>query len=176
MNKPKRSIVLVGMMGAGKSAVARALAQRMHLPFMDSDTEIERRAGKTIRALFEDDGEPVFRQLEKEVLRDLLHAKPMIIATGGGAVMQAETRRLLKDLAIGVWLKADIQTLYERVKKDKNRPLLKEKNAKKVLAELLDKRKDFYAQSPIHIENGQGTLEEVVEAIIEAVRKSHHDA
>lgn len=169
--KPKKPIVLVGMMGAGKSVIGRALAERLKIPFVDVDAELERQEGTSVAHIFETRGEPAFRALEKALMADLLTRAPRVIATGGGAAADEGTRRLMKDCAISIWLKASLDTLYERVKKDDRRPLLKVANPKKMLADLLEKRKAYYAQSDIQLESRHGHVDDVVQEILLALKK-----
>src|SRR5436309_8290161 len=119
-----RSIVLVGMMGAGKSTIGRRLAARLRLPFLDADAEIEAAAGMSIPDIFETHGEPHFRDGEARVIARLLEAGPSVLATGGGAFMRQETRNRIRDRAVSIWLKADADTILRRVKRRADRPLL----------------------------------------------------
>src|SRR5690348_6341741 len=135
-----RSIVLVGMPGSGKSAVGRRLAARLDLPFLDADEEIERAAGKPITDIFKDHGEPYFREGERKVIARLLRAGPQVLATGGGAYMNAETREAIVASGISVWLKAELPLLVRRVGKRGNRPLLKAGDPETVLKGLIEAR------------------------------------
>src|SRR3954469_25257830 len=120
-----RSVVLVGMMGAGKSTIGRRLSVRLRLPFLDADTEIEAAAGMSIPDIFESHGEPDFRDGEARVIARLLDSGPTVIATGGGAFMREETRNRIRDKAVSIWLKADVDIIMKRVKRRADRPLLK---------------------------------------------------
>lgn len=167
---PGRSpIVLIGMMGVGKSTVGRRLALRLGLPFIDADDEIERAAGMTIPEIFEKYGEAGFRDGERRVIARLLDEEPRVIATGGGAFMNSETRALILEKAIAVWLDADIDILVERVSRREGRPLLKGRDPRSVLLELAEVRNPVYAQAPLHIRSGDGPHEQTVDRIMEAL-------
>lgn len=166
---PGKSIVLTGMMGSGKTAFGRALAQRLHLPFLDADHEIEARAGCSIPAFFAAKGEAAFRALEKEVIAGLLAGPRAVIATGGGAVLDADTRRRIREQAVAVWLQADIDILYTRVRGDSNRPLLKAPNPRERLAELLAARAAHYAEAPVQIRTDEHSFAQTLDKIAEAV-------
>ncbi len=135
-----RSIVLVGMMGAGKSSVGKRLSQRLGLPFFDADTEIERAAGMSIPEIFEKRGEAEFRQGEQRVIARLLGDGPMILATGGGAYMNDATRQLIGQQGVSIWLKAEFDVLMRRVRKRSNRPLLQNPDPEGTLKRLMDAR------------------------------------
>jgi len=164
-----RTIVLIGLMGAGKSTVGRKLAARLHLPFVDADTEIERAAGLSIPEIFERFGEAHFRDGERRVIARLIDGMPKVIATGGGAFMQPETRSLILDRATTIWLDADIDILAERVRRRDNRPLLRGRNPHEVLSELAAVRNPVYALAPIHIRSEPVPHEATVEAIMKAL-------
>jgi shikimate kinase len=170
--KPDRSIVLVGLMGAGKSTVGRRLAKRLHLQFVDSDEEIERAADQTIPEIFERFGEPSFRDGERRVIARLIEGEPKVIATGGGAFMNEETRTLILDRCLAIWLDADIDTLAERVSRRDNRPLLRNKEPASVLRELAALRNPIYAMAHLHIRSSASPHERTVELIIEALSAS----
>lgn len=148
---PQRPIVLVGLMGVGKTTVGRRLAQRLDLPFVDADAEIETAAGMTVTEIFERFGEAHFRDGERRVIARLIDGVPKVIATGGGAFINDETRALILDQATAVWLDADPVILAERVAKRDHRPLLRGKDPLKVLTELAVVRNPFYALAPIHV-------------------------
>src|SRR5499427_11162665 len=132
-----RTVALVGLMGAGKSAIGKRLAQRLGLPFVDADDEIERAAGCTIAEFFERRGEAEFRAGERRVISRLLAGPPHVLSTGGGAYMDAETRALMRLYAITVWLRADLEVLYDRVKRRGHRPLLSNGDPREILARLM---------------------------------------
>ena len=161
-----RTIVLVGLMGVGKSTVGRRLAQRLNLPFVDADEEIERAAGLSVSEIFERYGEAHFRDGERRVIARLMDGTPKVIATGGGAFVQAETRALILDQATAIWLDADIPTLIDRVRRRNNRPLLKGKNAGAVLRELAEHRNPLYAQAHHRIESQSAPHDATVNAIL----------
>lgn len=167
---PRRSIVLVGLMGVGKTTIGKRLAARLGLPFVDADHAIEEAAGLSVSEIFAKFGEPHFRDGERRVIARLLDEPPAVIATGGGAFMQDETRRLILEKAIGIWLDADIDVLAERVKRrEGTRPLLVGKDARAVLAELAAIRNPVYALAPIHVRSQAQPHEQTVETILKAL-------
>ena len=161
------SIVLIGMMGVGKSTVGRRLAARLGLAFVDADEEIEKAAGMTITEMFERYGEGYFRDGERRVIARLLDDEPKVIATGGGAFMQEDTRALILDHATAIWLDADIDTLVDRVSRRDGRPLLKGKDPRVVLTQLATVRNPVYALAPIHVKSIAAPHEVAVESILE---------
>ena len=161
------SIVLIGMMGVGKSTVGRRLAARLGLAFVDADEEIEKAAGMTITEMFERYGEGYFRDGERRVIARLLDDVPKVIATGGGAFMQEDTRALILNGATAIWLDADIDTLVDRVSRREGRPLLKGKDPRVVLTELAAVRNPVYALAPIHVKSIAAPHEVAVESILE---------
>ena len=167
--KPDRSIVLVGLMGVGKSTVGRRLGKRLSLPFVDSDDEIERAADHSIPEIFDRFGEPSFRDGERRVIARLLGGPPKVIATGGGAFINDETRRLILERCVAVWLDADVETLAERVSRRSHRPLLKGKDPVRVLRELAALRNPIYAEAHLHIRSEASPHEKTVDRIIEAL-------
>ena len=167
----QRTLVLVGMPGAGKSSVGLRLAKRLGLPFYDADDEIEKAAGMTIPEIFASRGEAEFRVGERRVLARLLQSGPAVIATGGGAFMNEETREGVKRHGISVWLRADLQTLLRRVKKRNDRPLLAGGDAAERLAALLEAREHVYALADLTVESREVAHEAVVaEVIASAIR------
>lgn len=162
----KHPIVLVGMMGSGKTTVGRRLATRLGLNFIDADVEIEQAAGLSIPDIFELYGEAGFRDGERKVISRLLDGRPKVLATGGGAYMNAETRALIAEHAISIWLKASLDVLVARTSRRNTRPLLAKGNARQILAKLLREREPVYAGADIHILTGKGPHEEVVDSII----------
>ena len=163
------SLVLVGLMGVGKSTIGRRLAARLGLPFVDADEEIEKAAGMTIQDIFDRHGEPAFRDGERRVIARLIDGKPKVIATGGGAFVNDETRALILDKATAIWLDADIDILVGRVSRRDGRPLLKGKDPREVLTRLAQEREPFYAQAPIRVRSTDSPHEATVEAIIKAI-------
>ncbi len=165
----QRSIVMVGMMGAGKSAIGRRLAQRMRLPFVDADTEIESAAGCTIDEIFSRHGEAAFRDGERRVIARLLEGPRCVLATGGGAFMDAETRERIRQLGVSVWLKADLDTLVDRVARRTHRPLLKNGNPRDILERLIALRYPVYAEADITVETGDIPATATVERVAAAL-------
>ncbi len=165
----QRPVVLIGMMGVGKSTIGRRLALRLGLPFVDADDAIEDAAGMTIPEIFEKFGEAGFRDGERRVIARLLEDGRQVIATGGGAFMNDETRALILEKAVAIWLNTDIDILVERVARRDHRPLLKGKDPRKVLLELAEIRNPVYAQAPLHIRSGDGPHEQTVDRIMEAL-------
>lgn len=161
-----RSIVLVGLMGAGKTTVGRRLAQRLGLPFVDADTEIERAAGETIPEIFERHGEAVFRDGERRVIARLLEQGPQVLATGGGAFMDPTTRANIAARGISVWLKADLDILMRRVGRRSNRPLLKQGDPRGTMEKLMTARYPVYAEADITVESLEGPHETVVDEVM----------
>jgi shikimate kinase len=168
---PRRSIVLVGLMGAGKTKIGRRLAARLHLPFSDSDEEIEAAAGETIEEIFRNRGEGVFRDGERRVIARLLTGPVQVLATGGGAYMDAGTRALIARLGVSVWLRADLDVLFARVSRRGNRPLLKTSDPRAVLAELIERRYPIYAEADLTIDSGDGPPELTTTRAIAALAK-----
>lgn len=164
-----KTIVLVGMMGVGKSTVGRRLAQRLKLPFVDADTEIETAAGMTITEMFDRYGEAHFRDGERRVIARLIDGPRKVLATGGGAFMNPETRAVILERAIAVWLDADIEILVDRVSRRDGRPLLKDRDPHVVLNELAAVRNPIYALAPIHVRSVAGPHENAVSKIIQAL-------
>ena len=164
-----RPVVLVGMMGVGKSSVGRKLAAVLHVPFVDADEEIEAAAQMTIPEIFERFGEAHFRDGERRVIQRLVDGGRKVIATGGGAFVNAETRALILDRAIAVWLDSDVETLLERVGRKDNRPLLKQGDPREILTRLREERRSAYEQAPIHVISTRGphgrTLDKVLKGI-----------
>lgn len=165
--RPNRTIVLVGLMGVGKTSIGKRLAQRLYLPFVDADHEIEAAAGLTIPEIFARFGEVEFRDGERRVISRLIDGRPKILATGGGAFMNDATRALILDHAISVWIDADIDILADRVSRRDNRPLLTGKDPKTVLSELAEIRNPVYALADIHIRSHAGPHDTTVNDIIE---------
>tara|TARA_R110002072_G_scaffold43827_2_gene123087 strand:- start:25 stop:564 length:540 start_codon:yes stop_codon:yes gene_type:complete len=164
-----RSIVMVGLMGAGKSSIGRRLATRLNMPFVDADTEIEAAAGCTIAEFFERHGEAEFRDGERRVIARLLEDEPKVLATGGGAFMDAETRAAIADAGISVWLRADLDTLVRRTSRRTDRPLLNTGDPTNTLESLMETRHPVYAQADIVVESNDGPPDATVERVVEAL-------
>jgi shikimate kinase len=163
----EKTIALVGMMGAGKSTVGRKLAESLAAPFVDSDEEIEKAAGLSVQEIFDRHGEPEFRRGERRVIERLVTGPPIVLATGGGAFMDAGTRALLKEKATTVWLRAELDVIWKRVNRRDTRPLLKRENPKQVLADLAAARAPVYAEADIVVESGDAPASDAVKAIRE---------
>jgi shikimate kinase len=161
-----RSLVLIGMMGAGKSSIGRRLAARLSLPFADADTEIETAAGMSIPEIFGRHGEPGFRSGEARVITRLLEHGPQVLATGGGAVMNDATRVTIREKAISIWLKAEFEVLMRRIKRRGDRPMLKTDDPAATLRSLIALREPVYAQADLTIISREGPHGAVVEDII----------
>lgn len=166
-----RPIVLVGMMGVGKSSVGRKLAMLLELPFTDADDEIEDAAKMPIPEIFERYGEPSFRDGERRVIARLIEGAQGVIATGGGAFCDADTRALILDKGIAVWLDADVDTLLDRVSRKDNRPLLRGGDPREILTRLRVEREPFYAQAPIHVRSETGPHQRTIMTILQAIDK-----
>jgi shikimate kinase len=164
-----RPIVMVGMMGAGKSSIGRRLATRLGLPFVDADAEIEQAANLTIDEIFETHGEAYFRDGERRVIQRLLDGAPKVLATGGGAFVNPETRAAIRSSAVSIWLKADRDLILSRVKRRSNRPLLKTADPEAVVDRLLAERSPIYAEADIHIQSRDVAHELVIEDIVAAL-------
>lgn len=171
----ERPIVLVGMMGVGKSSVGRRLAALLGRPFVDADDEIERSAQMTIPEMFDAFGEAYFRDGERRVIARLMSdAQPgeksaSVIATGGGAFCNDETRALILDKAITVWLDSDVDTLVDRTARRDHRPLLRSGDPREILARLRAEREPLYAQAPIHVTSGNGPHAQTINKVLEAI-------
>jgi shikimate kinase len=164
-----RPIVLVGMMGAGKSSIGKRLASRLGLPFCDADTEIERAANQTIPEIFEQHGEAYFRAGERRVILRLVAEGSRVIATGGGAYMDPETRAAIAAAGIAIWLNADLEVLLARVRRRGNRPLLKNGDPEETLRRLIAERYPVYAGAPIHVKSREVSHETVIEEVMGAL-------
>lgn len=165
-----RSVVLVGMMGAGKSTVGRRLATRLRLPFLDADLEIEAaHAGMTIPEIFATHGEPYFRDGEVRVIARLLDGGPAVLATGGGAFMREETRRRVRDKAVSIWLRADADVILRRVKRRQDRPLLQTEDPAATVAHLIETRHPVYQLADITVPSRDVPHEKIVDECIDAL-------
>ena len=166
---PRRTIVLVGLMGAGKSKIGRRLAARLDLPFFDSDHEIELAAGESIEEIFANRGEQVFREGERRVIARLLAQPVHVLATGGGAFMDESTRATIERRGVSLWLRADLDVLVSRVSRRNNRPLLKGGDVRAVLGELIERRYPVYREADVVVESGEGSAELTVTRAIAAL-------
>jgi shikimate kinase len=164
-----RSVVLVGMMGAGKSTIGRRLSLRLGLPFRDADTEIEAAAGMSIPDIFETRGESDFRDGEVRVIARLLDNGPAVIATGGGAVMRQETRERIRDKAVSIWLKADADIILRRVKRRSDRPLLQTADPEATIERLIREREPLYSQADVTVWSRDVPHEKIVDECIESL-------
>lgn len=164
-----RPVVLVGMMGTGKSSVGRRLAALFNLPFVDADEAIEEAAQLTISEIFERHGEAAFRDGERRVIARLMDGARKVIATGGGAFVNPETRALILAKAITVWLDADVDTLVERTARKDTRPLLRDGDPHEILTRLRDERAPAYAEAPIHITSGRGPQSRTVTQVLKEI-------
>ena len=164
-----RSVVLIGLMGAGKTAVGRRLANRLDLPFIDADSEIEVAAGASISEIFAEHGEAYFRQGERKVIARLLENGPQVLATGGGAYMNPDTRANIKAHGLSVWLKADIKVLMKRVGRRDNRPLLAAGDPEKMMKRLMEERYPRYAEADVTVESRDVPHDVIVGAVIDAL-------
>ena len=162
----RRSIVMVGMMGAGKSSIGKRLAARLGIPFADADAAIEEAAGMSIADMFVAHGEPSFRSGETRVIARLLENGPQVLATGGGAFVNPETRARIQEKGISVWLKADMEVLLRRVKRRDNRPLLKNDDPETTLTNLLAAREPYYSQANLAVVSRDVPHEIIVEEIV----------
>jgi shikimate kinase len=161
-----RPVVLVGLMGAGKTRVGKRLAERTRLPFIDTDQEIEHETGKTITQLFETVGEAVFRNGERRIIARLLEGPVSIIAAGGGAFMDPETRDKIRRHGVAVWLRADLGTLISRTSRSNKRPLLEGVDRAARLSELMAIRHPVYAEADIVVDSGAGPVDDTVDAVL----------
>jgi len=170
--KLNKTVVMVGMMGAGKSAVGKELARQLGVGFVDSDHEIETAANATIAEIFTRDGEAFFRDKEAQVIARLLDGTPCVLSVGGGAFLRAQTRALITELGASIWLKADLETLWQRVRRKDTRPLLRTANPRRTLADLMAAREPAYAQADLVVDARpeypiETTAQKVIEAMLE---------
>jgi shikimate kinase len=164
-----RTIVLVGMMGAGKTAIGKRLAVTLGWPFEDADAAIEAAAGTTIAEIFAEIGEAAFREKERQVIARLLKTQKQVLALGGGAFMDPQTRSLIRERACSIWLRADLDALVRRTSRRGTRPLLTRGDPRATLARLLEQRAPVYALADVVIDSGKGPISAVVAQVIEAV-------
>ena len=163
-----RSLVLVGMMGAGKSSIGRKLAQRVGLPFVDADSEIESAAGMSISEIFAKHGEPYFRAGEARVIARLLDGGPQVLATGGGAFMHPQAREAIRAKGISIWLKADYDVLMKRIKRRSDRPMLKTDDPGETLRRLMQERDPVYAEADVTVHSRDVPHEIIIAEIVSA--------
>ena len=164
-----KSIVFVGMMGAGKSAIGRRVAERLKLGFVDADDAIEHAAGRSISEIFVLHGEQEFRDGERRVIRRLLDSQIKVIATGGGAFMNKETRQTIQQYAHSIWLRADFETLWRRVSRRNNRPMLKTANPQETLRQLIADRYPIYEEADLTVESTDGPHDVTVDRVLDAL-------
>lgn len=165
-----RAIVLVGLMGAGKTSVGRRLADRLEVPFIDADHEIEQAAGKSIPEIFADHGEPYFRDGERKVISRLLEGGLQVLATGGGAFMNDETRARIRAHGVAIWLRADLSLLMKRVQKRSNRPLLQTEDPEAVMRDLMVRRYPVYAEANLTVDSQDISHAQMVERVLRALK------
>lgn len=168
---PDKTILLVGLMGAGKSAIGRRLAKALGRPFVDADREIEAAAGCSIEDIFALHGETAFRDCERRVMARLLNGPPCVLAAGGGAFLDPETRALARRTAVSVWLRADIEMLLKRVSRRDNRPLLKEGDKRATLERLMSEREPAYAEADIIVDSSDGPHELTMQTLLAALER-----
>ncbi|MFY0691544.1 MAG: shikimate kinase [Paracoccaceae bacterium] len=168
-------VVLVGMMGSGKTAVGGALARLLGVAFLDSDDAIVKAANMSIAEIFERDGEPFFRKRETEILARLLDGKPAILSTGGGAFLSPQNRDLIADKAVSVWLKADLELLWSRVRHKNTRPLLRTENPYQTLKSIADARNPIYAKAELAVEaHPDYSIEQMAQAVYDTLKSAGH--
>lgn len=163
----EKTIVLVGLMGAGKTSIGKRLAKTLEVEFRDSDAVIEEKMGCSIAEIFETSGEPYFRKIEKETIEELLtNEKPHVLATGGGAFINPETRALIKDKGLSIWLRAELDVLVDRVSRKSNRPLLEQGDKREILDKLIESRYPAYGEADLVVDSDSGPHYKVVEQIV----------
>jgi shikimate kinase len=172
MQRLKKTVVMVGMMGAGKTAVGTAVARSLAVPFRDSDEEIVKAANRSIPEIFERDGEGFFRARETEVLARLLRGAPCILSTGGGAFLSEMNRSLIRDAGTAVWLRADLDLLWQRVRHKTTRPLLRTSNPRETLRQLYEARVPFYSQADITVDSAADlSIDDMAAKVIAALKQ-----
>ena len=162
-----KSIVLIGLMGSGKSAIGKMLSEKMGVPLSDTDKIIEKEVGKTIDEIFNESGEKYFRQVEEKVLGRLLDKAAHIISTGGGSILSSKTRKAIKSKSFSIWVQCNVDIISKRIRDQEKRPLLKNKNIVDTLIKKNKERVKFYRQADSHIVNENSNIEMTVEAIVE---------
>lgn len=167
----KKTVAMVGMMGAGKTAVGKAVAQILDVPFLDSDSEIEQAANMTIPEIFERDGEPFFRKKETQVITRLLEGKPCILSTGGGAFLAEVNRSAISEKGVAVWLEADLELLWSRVKNKNTRPLLRTENPFETLKTIFEQRTPVYKMAQVRVKSSPDTsVEDMAKRVVAALK------
>lgn len=174
--KTDRPVVLIGLMGVGKTTVGRRLARALGLGFRDADEEIERAAGRSVSEIFDDFGETAFREGERKVIARLLEGPPIVLALGGGAFVDPETRARVQESGISIWLRADVDTLVKRVAKRNTRPLLRDSDPRAVLQRLLESRTPAYAEADIHVDAAAGSHQATLDKIMQALEDREAEA
>lgn len=170
-NNAPQTIILVGLMGAGKTSTGRLLASYLDIPFVDADAEIERAAGYTVSEIFERFGEKAFRDGEVKVIKRLLEGEPKVIATGGGAFMNESLRNDIKSKALSIWLRSDIDTLFDRVIRTNHRPLLQKENPKEVLEKLMQERYPIYEQADIIVDSLHNNVDKIAKDTLNKIEE-----
>jgi shikimate kinase len=170
MTPPSRSIVLIGLMGAGKTTIGRRLASYLNLPFFDADHEIEAAAGCTVSEIFARHGEPAFRDGERRVIARLLDGPRHVLATGGGAFMNEQTRGLIREKGLSIWLRADLDLLMDRVSRRQNRPLLKTGDPRATMERLMNERYPIYAEADIVVDSTGAPHDHIVQDVVKAIK------
>ncbi|NND41302.1 MAG: shikimate kinase [Silicimonas sp.] len=166
----KKTVVMIGMMGAGKTAIGTALARRLHVPFLDSDCEIETAANMTIAEIFSRDGEAFFRKKEAQVIERLLGGKPSILSTGGGAFLRSENRVAITSRGVSMWIRADLALLWSRVRHKTTRPLLRTSNPRTTLRELCEARNPEYAKADLVVDADPAfSIDDMTDRVIEVL-------
>lgn len=172
LGRLKKTVVMVGMMGAGKTAVGRALAARLKVDFLDSDAEIERAANMTVPEIFNRDGELFFREKESQVISRLLREQRCVLSTGGGAFLSAQNRRMIAEHGVSLWLNAPVDVLWSRVKHKDTRPLLRTSNPRATLEGIYRDRVQYYAQADLEVpSDGVASIEQMVDRVLEALAR-----
>ena len=173
MQDNARSLVFIGLMGAGKTAVGRRVAQRLGMPFVDADAEIEKAAGCSISDIFAVHGEAAFRDGERRVIARLLNDRVQVLSTGGGAFLDTETRALIRDRGISIWLRADLEILLRRTARRNHRPLLQKGNPREILADLIERRYPVYAEADVVVDTEDQPVDRTVDKVLEELAR--HD-
>lgn len=171
--KLKKTIVLVGMMGSGKTFVGRKLAEHLSVDFLDTDQVIMEQESRSIINIFSDDGERVFREIESQTVNSLLKDKPCVVSLGGGAITTPSVLSNIKSNSISVWIKADIDVILSRLEEDQTRPLIQNDDKKEVVKSLLNEREFLYSQADIHVENNSVEISSVIENIVIELQKNN---